>query len=412
MIRRVTESIRLMIVAGEPSGDAHAAALVNALREISPDNQLDLFGGTGPLMRAAGVESVTRTDDLAILGLLEIGRALPRFWRAYAALKTAAAERKPDAVILLDWPDFNLRLARVLHRRGLKIIYYISPQLWAWRSYRVRNIRRDVDLLLTILPFEPDWYAERSVTHVEFVGHPLSGEVRPSYGREEFCLRNTLDPSRPIVSLLPGSRHKELQRILPLMLDAAALISPNDSDVQFVLVVAPSRSPDEAEAILRKHPSGPALMERIRLIHHETREALAASDAAAVASGTATLEAALLETPMVIVYKESAVNWHTLGRLITADHFGLVNLIASERMATELMQKDLTGDRLAAELLKLLQNGRNNLLRRKLHEVAQRLGEPGASKRAAERVLAAVRDWRQETSSVPSVKSTEQSPLK
>src|SRR5436190_3633742 len=239
-----------MIVAGEPSGDAHAAALVNALREISPGIQLDLFGGTGPLMRAAGVESVTHTDDLAILGLLEIGRALPRFWRAYAALKTAAAERKPDAVILLDWPDFNLRLARVLHRRGLKIVYYISPQLWAWRSYRVRNIRRDVDLLLTILPFEPDWYAERSVSHVEFVGHPLSGEVRPRYGREEFCRRNSLDPSRPIVSLLPGSRHKEAVRILPPMLGAASVIANQRDDIQFVVVVAPNRDLEEARQIV------------------------------------------------------------------------------------------------------------------------------------------------------------------
>src|SRR5919112_3338676 len=185
------ESFRLMLVAGEESRDA-------------------------------GVESVVREDDLAITGLLEIARALPRFLNAYRALKRAALERRPDAVVLVDWPDFNLALARSLHRRGIRVIYYISPQLWPWRSHRVRQVRRDVDLLLTILPFERDWYAARGVTHVEFVGHPLAGAVTPRLTREEFCARHDLDPSKPVVALLPGSRRKEFERILPVMLDAAA----------------------------------------------------------------------------------------------------------------------------------------------------------------------------------------------
>src|SRR4030095_9397887 len=175
-----------MIIAGEPSGDAHEARVGRALHENDGGNSLKFFGATGPLMRAVGVESIINSDELAILGLVEIGGALPKFWRAYKALKKAALERKPEAVILVDWPDFNFRLARSLHRRGLKIIYYISPQLWAWRSHRVRNIERDVDLLLAILPFEPDWYAGRGVKHVEFVGHPLAGEVHSSYTRDEF----------------------------------------------------------------------------------------------------------------------------------------------------------------------------------------------------------------------------------
>src|SRR5437763_1149361 len=162
-----TESLRLMIVAGEESGDAHAAALVRALRERAPDSLFEFFGSTGARLREAGVESVVREDDLAITGLLEIARALPRFFSAYRALKSAALERRPDAVILVDWPDFNLALARALRRRGLKIIYYISPQLWAWRSHRVRQVRRDVDRMLTILPFERDWYAARCVSQVE-----------------------------------------------------------------------------------------------------------------------------------------------------------------------------------------------------------------------------------------------------
>ena len=382
-----------MIVAGEPSGDAHGAALVRALREAAPGVHLDIFGATGPQMRAAGVESVIQSDDLAILGLFEIGSALPKFWRAYKTLRQAAVERKPSAVILIDWPDFNLRLARSLHRRGLKVIYYISPQLWAWRSHRVRTIQRDVDLMLAILPFEPEWYAQRGVSQVEFVGHPLAGSVTARYGREEFCRFNNLDPARPIVSLLPGSRHKELQRILPAMLDAAAMIADDRPEIQFVLVVAPSRSPKEAREIMNARRSAPALPENFCVVHHETREALVASDAAAVASGTVTLEAALLGTPMVIVYRESAINWHILGSLITTDHYGLVNLVAGERIVTELMQNDLNGQRLAAEILSLLDQRKNEELRSRLREVAHQLGEGGASKRAAEKILKALGQW-------------------
>lgn len=387
MTRREQKRLSLMIVAGEPSGDAHAAALVRALRDAAPAVHFEVFGATGPLLRAAGVDSVVNSDDLSILGLLEIGRALPKFWRAFKELKRAALERKPDAVILVDWPDFNLRLARSLHRRGLKVIYYISPQLWAWRSHRAKTIQRDVDLMLAILPFEPGWYAHRGVTHVEFVGHPLAGEVLARYGREEFCRFNDLDPARPIISLLPGSRRNELKRILPPMLDAAALVSERRPDVQFVLAVAPSRSPKEAKEIIGRRNSSLPLPESIRIVHHETREALAASNGAAVASGTVTLEAALLGTPMVIVYKESAINWHTLGRLITADHYGLVNLIAGRRIVTELMQNELNGTRLASELLPLLENQRNHDIRSLLHDVGHQLGEGGASRRAANAVL-------------------------
>jgi len=382
-----------MIVAGEASGDAHAAVLVHALRDAAPQAGLDFFGATGPLLRAAGVDSIVRSDELAILGLLEIGGALPKFWRAYKLLKRAAIERKPDAVILVDWPDFNLKLARALHR-DLKVIYYISPQLWAWRSYRARNIRRDVDLLLSILPFEKDWYADRGINHVEFVGHPLAGEVHVAQDRVEFCRQTKLDSRLPIISLLPGSRRKEVERILPPMLEAAALISAHRPEIQFVIVVAPSRSSDEVRDIVRAQRATPLpLPSCLHIVSGQSREALAAADVAAIASGTATLEAALLETPMVIVYKESGINWHTLGRLITTDHYGLVNLVAGERVATELMQDDLNGERLANELLSLLEVKRNEDARQRLREVADQLGERGASQRAATQILEALRGW-------------------
>src|SRR5688572_24807704 len=377
IIRRVSETRRLMIVAGEPSGDAHAAALVKALNQKA---QIEYFGATGPLMRAEGVETVVNSDELAIMGILEVAQVFPKFIAAFRALKTAAIERAPDAVVLVDWPEFNLRLARSLHRRGLKVIYYISPQLWAWRPRRINRINRDVDLLLSILPFEAEWYKARGVDHVEFVGHPLAGEVKPRIGRNEFCKQHNLDPEKPIVSFLPGSRRKELERILPPMAAAIRKLKDARPEIQPVIVVAPSRTIDETREILSS-------MNSITMVHRQTRDALAASDAAAIASGTATLEGALLETPMVVVYKESAVNWHTLGRLITVPHYGLVNLVAGTEIATELMQTDLTPDRLVQELIQLLDPKRNRTARFELRRVKDLLGEAGASDRAADFVL-------------------------
>lgn len=384
-----------MIVAGEPSGDAHSASLVRSLREAEPHSQFDFFGSTGPQMRESGVETIVRADDLAIMGILEVGRVLPKFWRAYRALKNAALERKPDAVILVDWPEFNLRLARSLHRNGLRVIYYISPQVWAWRSYRTRSIQRDIDLLLCILPFEPEWYEKRGVMNTKFVGHPLTGEIHPRYGREEFCARHSMDSLRPIIALLPGSRHRETERILPPMLDAASAIHRVHPEIQFVLALAANRPIAEAEAMItnRKDLTG-----NLQIVQGETREALVAASVAAVASGTATLEAAIIGTPFVMVYKESSVNWHTLGRLITAEHYGLVNLIAGERLVTELMQDDLTGARLSDELIALLDNDRNEIMRARLHEVTLRLGTGDASPRAADAILSKLQEWRKEKS--------------
>ena len=381
---QIDGSLRLMIVAGEASGDVHAASLVNAFREVAPQTEFSFFGGTGARMRSAGVESIVDTDKLSIFGLWEIGTALPQFLAAYRQLKRAVTDRKPDAVILIDWPDFNLRLARWLRQKETRVIYYVSPQLWAWRSYRTRSIKRDVGLLLSILPFEKEWYAARGMTDIEYVGHPLAGNVAAAYDREEFCRRHNLDPTRPIVSLLPGSRQKEVARILPPMLEAAEAMAKQRDDIQFVVVVAPNRDPKEAETFIESPNFGRS---PVRLIHHETREALAASDAAAIASGTATLEAALLGTPMVIVYKESPINWHVLGSLIRVDHYGLVNLIAGRRVAHELMQHELDGARLSRELIDLLDPDRNRQVRRELGEVVEKLGPGGASRLAAQKIL-------------------------
>ncbi len=371
-----------MIVVGEASGDAHAAKLVTRLREIAP--HLNFFGSTGAKMREIGVETIVEADDLAIVGVLEIGRALPMFWKTFQKLKKSAAERKPEAVILVDFPDFNLKMAKSLKKLGLKVIYYISPQLWAWRKYRAKTIKNSVDLMLTILPFEKDWYAKEGINQVEFVGNPLAGEIKIETTKEEFCRKHELDPTQPIVSLLAGSRHKEISRILPVLLETAGLMSRQNRDLQFVVAMASTRKMSEFEAAQSQVGDLP---EKLVVVQNETWDALKASDVAAVTSGTATLETAIIGTPLAIVYKSSRLNYLLLRPLIDVPHFGLINLIAEERLAKELIQNDFNQETLAAELFRLLEVSENKQMRKRLREVTATLGQGGTSQRAAEIIL-------------------------
>ena len=373
-----------MLIAGESSGDAHAAKLVSAMRANSPEINFEFFGATGEKMREANVETVVNADHLAIVGLPEIARALPMFWNTFQILKRSAIERKPDAVVLIDFPDFNLKLAKSLKKHGLKIVYYISPQLWAWRKYRVKTVADSVDLMLTILPFEKDWYQQQGVSHVEYVGNPLAKDVHSELTKEEFCAKHNLDFNKPIISLLAGSRHKEIVRILPPLLETAALMERQERDLQFVVPLAPTRRLAEIETAKSIAESSP---KNLTIVRNETREAVFASDVAAVTSGTATLETAILNTPMAIVYKSSAFNYKLLRPLITVEHFGLINLIAQERLAKELIQDDFTPETLSAELFRLLEPATNRKMRVRLKEVADSLGHGGAAKRAAAAIL-------------------------
>lgn len=376
-----------MIVAGESSGDTHAAALVRALREKNADVKFEFSGATGVMMREAGVETIVNADELAIVGLPEIARALPMFWKTFQMLKQSAIERKPDAVILVDFPDFNLKLAKSLKKAGLKVIYYISPQLWAWRKYRVKTIERYVDLLLTILPFEKDWYQKHGISHVEYVGNPLAGEVFARYGRKEFCAKHKLEFHKPIIALLPGSRHKEISRILPVMIASAARMAEKNDELQFVTALSSERRLAEFEtAVVEAEKKNLKLPEKMIAVCAETREALKAADAAAVTSGTATLETAIIGTPLTIVYKTSALNYKLLRPLISVPHFGLVNLVAGERLAKELIQDEFTGESLARELFDLLEPKTNEKMRKRLGEVTNSLSA-GAAELAADAVL-------------------------
>jgi lipid-A-disaccharide synthase len=372
------KNVNIMIVAGEASGDLHAAKLVRALREARSEVNIDFFGAAGPRMREEGVDPVIMADELSIVGLLEIGRALPMFLRAFGSLKRAARNRMPNIAVLVDFPDFNLKLARTLKNQGIKVVYYISPQLWAWRSHRVRSIRKYVDLVITILPFEKEWYASKGVDKVEYVGSPLATEVYPNSTKSDFCNRHGLNCKRPVIALLPGSRRKEIVRILPLMLAARKKIGLERPDIQFILAAANDKSAGVIKDIG---------YDNIEMVVGETYDALNAADAAAVTSGTATLETAIIGTPMAVVYKTSALNYSLLRPLISVEHFGLVNLIAGKRIAEELIQGDLTADRLASELLRLLDPIRNAEARAELAVAIEKLGHGGASKRAAEAIL-------------------------
>ena len=372
--------LSVMIVAGEASGDLHAAKLVRAFRDAAGCREVSFFGAAGPLMRAEGVEAVVEADGLSIVGLLEIARALPMFLRTFRTLNRAAGERRPEVAILVDFPDFNLKLAKALKKKGIKVVYYISPQLWAWRKYRIRTIRRAVDLLISILPFEKEWYEQQGFRNVEYVGNPLAMEVHPSVSKEEFCEKQGLDPMKPIVALLPGSRGAEIARILPELVKTAEAMRERHGSVQFVMAI-PAGKRGKIEALRIEVPDW------IRTVEGETFDALNAADAAAITSGTATLEAGIIGTPMTIVYKTSAINYKLLRPLITVDHFGLINLIAEKRLARELIQDDFTPQVLSDELFRLLEPDVNGAFREELLMAVDKLGHGGASKRAATAIM-------------------------
>jgi lipid-A-disaccharide synthase len=374
-IRNSQSAIRLMLVAGEASGDKHAAHLAAALQSSRPETQFEFFGSGGAEMRAAGVETLVDVRELAIMGALEIAAALPKFLRVFRQLREAANTRKPDAVILVDWPEFNLRLAKKLKRDGHRVFYYISPQVWAWRQYRVRQIQRDVERMLVILPFEKEFYEQHGV-QVEYVGHPLLDSVRVTATREEFCRPYNLDPTRQIVALLPGSRRKEVSYIWPPMRDAVRAMQATNPALQFVLALAPTIAREQVET----HS-----LPNLTVVENDTYNAVAAADLAVVASGTATLETAIIGTPLIVTYRASELNWRLFTPFIKVPFVGMPNLIAGREIAPELLQHNLTGVRLTQEISALLGDAqRLQTARADLAAVRAKLGTAQASERAAQ----------------------------
>ncbi|HTZ39955.1 MAG TPA: lipid-A-disaccharide synthase [Syntrophales bacterium] len=365
----------VMIVAGEASGDLHGASLVHEMKAL--DASLIFCGVGGKRLEAEGVRLVARSSDMAVVGLTEVFSRLRHILGVFFRLRRMLREEKPHLLILIDYPDFNLPLASAAKRAGVKVFYYISPQVWAWRKNRIHRIRRVVDRMAVILPFEKAVYAEMGV-EVDFVGHPLLDSVKRTRTREEALAAFGLRDSWPIVALLPGSREKEVTSLLPEMLGAAAILGRDFQESQFVLPLADTVDAGLVEKITRGYPVA------VRVLPGQMYDAVGISDAAMVASGTATLETALLETPMVIAYRISPLTAAVGKRVVRVEHIGLVNIIAGKTVVPERVQDDATAEKLATEVKAILcDRARYDAIRKDLSGVREKLGEPGASRRAA-----------------------------
>jgi lipid-A-disaccharide synthase len=383
-------SPKILIVAGEASGDDHAARLVGAIREQLPGAQF--FGVGGEALAAQGVRLLCPVSELAVVGLSEVVGRLPAVLKALRDVGRALRDERPALAILVDFPDFNFWVARLAKLNRVPVMYYISPQVWAWRTYRVKTLARLTNRLAVIFPFEADFYGERGVP-VAYVGHPLMETLPPRPERGLWLSGHGLDPERLTMALLPGSRAGEIARHLPDMLTAAALIQQAIPQTQFILPLASTAPVELMEKMVSGERQGrvgsgfkPA--PTINIIQGQSYQALAAAHLAIVASGTATLEAALAATPTVIVYRLSPLTFTVGRRLIRVPHVGMANLLAGERLFPELIQDDFTPERLAREALAFVQEqARLEVLRRGLARVVGRLGGPGASRRAAQVAL-------------------------
>ncbi|HXI85082.1 MAG TPA: lipid-A-disaccharide synthase [Verrucomicrobiae bacterium] len=349
-----------MFIAGEASGDAHAAELIKALRSKAPD--VVVFGAGGPKMQAAGMELLLDLTEHAVVGLVEVLKNYGKFRRIFWDLVHEAEKRRPDAVVLVDFPGFNLRFAAQMNRRGIKVIYYISPQLWAWHASRAKQIERDVDLMLCIFPFEKDWYAKHAPRlRVEFVGHPFAEKIKAE-GRG-------IEREKKLVLLLPGSREREVAKIWPIMME---VVDRMPTDVKFVAVAV-----NEQSAAMMKHP-------RITVDVGKAHEGMRRATLAITASGTATMECAFYGCPMIVVYK---VNWLTylIGRLVVkVNWLGMPNVIAGREIVPEFIQHAAQPERIAAVARELLEtDAKRDAMQRDLASVVTSLGGIGASKHAA-----------------------------
>ena len=373
--------IELLISAGEASGDMYAARLARALRERA---DVRMFGMGGPQMRAAGVEIVVDYAEVTLVGLLEVVQKMPALNRAWRRLLGETRRRKPQLAILTDFPGFHLHLSRALKRQRVRNVYFVCPQFWAWRPRRVNLVRRRFERGLCIFPFEVDFYTKHGVK-VDWIGHPLVDQVRANLSRAEFAHQHGLDAAKPIIALLPGSRPGELSQHMPVLMEAAAQLYAASSDRQFVLALASGLTPSQVEPHLRANAP-------LKIIANDTYNVLAAADVAIVSSGTATVETALIDAPMVVIYSVAPLTAAIARRLVRTPYFAMVNLIAGKKIVPELIQDDFTPRNVANEVERLLNLPEaQNEMRRELAVVRERLGPPGAIDRAADIIAAMLR---------------------
>jgi lipid-A-disaccharide synthase len=370
----------VLIVSGEVSGDQHGAKLVSEVLKIEPD--IHFFGIGGEKMRQAGVKILFDNKPLSVVGVTEIlSHALPIF-RAWQIIQQAIKEQRPDLIVLIDYPGFNLRLARTAKNKSIPVLYYISPQIWAWKRHRVRLIKECVNKMLVVFPFEAEIYRKENVP-VEFVGHPLSGTVHPNMtqqqAREHFHINNDVR----IIGLLPGSRKKEIQRLLPLLLESAKHLKAQFPDLAFILPVASPLTRKDIDPYIENYHLP------IHIIQGHFYDALQLCDAAIVSSGTATLETALMGIPMVIVYKTSPITYFLAKRVIKIPHIGLCNIVAGRQIVVELIQNEANFINVTDEISHILNDP---IYRREMHQellkIKALLGKGGGATQAARALIA------------------------
>ncbi len=372
---------RVLVSCGEASGDLYAGALVRAIRTLDPSVTVSGFGGAQ--LEAAGATLIGDYRGMSVTGLVEALAVLPRSYAMLRRIRAAAAAEPPDIFVAIDFPDFNFQLLPAMRRLGARVVYYVSPQIWAWRASRVQTLHKYVDRMLVIFPFEQPFYEQASIP-VEFVGHPLIDLAVAKEPRDAWLRRMGLDPARPVVGLLPGSRPNELHNILPVLAEAARSIAQAIPNVQFVVARAPALADSLFEPAAAIKAAGLACV----IVEQATDEALAAADVVVTASGTATVQTALHGTPMVIVYRLSPFTYAMARRFVRVGTYGMVNLVAGRSVVPELIQDAFTPEAVAREVLSLLRDrSRSDTMRRDLADVRARLGGPGASLRAAKAVL-------------------------
>lgn len=372
------KSLHILIVAGEASGDLHGSHLVEALKSIHPDCRF--FGVGGKKMRTEGVETFFDIERMGAIGAIEILGELPLYIKIYRTLAAEIASGKYDAAILIDYPTLNLRLAKLCKRAQAPVFYFISPQIWAWRKGRIKQIRETVNRMFVVLPFEERMYLDAGVD-AEFLGHPFADKVHPSMDKEAACTEFQLDCRKKIIGLLPGSRKNEIQSLLDVMLEAAEKIQKELGDCQFVLPVADSIDPGVIRQKLKGNPLN------VRLVTGKTYDVMNCCDFLIIASGSATLEAGILGCPMAIIYKLNPVTYLLARILIDTEMIGLVNIVAGEKVVPELIQGQATAENIKQEAVALLENPeRLDAVRARLLKIRESLGEPGVMGRVAESI--------------------------
>ncbi len=371
-------SLRILIVAGEASGDLHGSHLVEAMQSIHPDGRF--FGVGGKKMRTEGVETFFDIERMGAIGAIEVLGELPFYIKIYRTLAAEIASGKYDAAILIDYPTLNLRLAKLCKRAQVPVFYFISPQIWAWRKGRIKQIRETVNRMFVVLPFEERMYLEAGVD-AEFLGHPFADKVHPSMDKEAACAEFQLNPLQKIIGLLPGSRKIEIQSLLDVMLEAAEKIQKELGDCQFVLPIADSIDPEIIKEKLKGNPLN------IRLVTGKTYDVMHCCDFLIIASGSATLEAGILGCPMVIIYKLNPITYFLARILIDTEMIGLVNIVAGEKVVPELIQGQATADNIKREAVALFKNPeRMEAVSARLLKIRESLGKPGVMSRVAQSI--------------------------